>query len=85
MASLLLPDWSSLRTAYGFSLMAKVAGFSTLMALAALNKWRLGPAIARGDEVSVAAFCRSIAAEWLLIVAVVAVTAAMTALFAVGH
>jgi putative copper export protein len=84
MASLLLPDWSSLRTAYGFSLMAKVAGFSTLMALAALNRWRFGPGIARGERASVAAFRRTIAAEWLLIVGVVAVTAAMTALFAVG-
>ena len=43
------------------------------------------PGIARGDRASVAAFRRSIAAEWSLIVVVVAVTAAMTALFAVGH
>jgi len=85
MASLLLPDWSSLWTAYGFSLMAKIAGFSTLMALAALNKWRFGPGIARGDGASVVALRRSIAVEWLLILAVVAVTATMTALFAVGH
>ena len=85
MASLLLPGWSSLRTAYGFSLMAKVAGFSTLMALAALNKWRLGPGVGRGDAAAAAAFRRTIAAEWLLIVGVVAVTAVMTALFAVRH
>lgn len=85
MASLLLPDWSSLRTAYGFSLMAKVGGFSTLMVLAALNKWRFGPAIARGDESAVTALRRTIAAEWILIVGIVAVTAAMTALFSVGH
>jgi len=85
MASLLLPGWSSLRTAYGFSLMAKVAGFSTLMGLAALNKWRFGPGIGRGDGVAVAAFRRTIAAEWLLIFGVVMVTAAMTALFSVWH
>jgi putative copper export protein len=85
MAVLLLPGWSSLRTAYGYSLMAKVAGFSTLMLLAALNKWRFGPGVGRGDGAAVAAFRRSVAAEWVLIVAVVAVTAAMTALFDTGH
>ena len=85
IAALLLPGWSSLQTAYGYSLMAKVAGFSTLMTLAALNKWRLGPRIGRGDRAAVAALRWSMAAEWLLIFAVVAVTAAMTALFAVGH
>jgi putative copper resistance protein D len=85
LAALLLPGWSSLRTAYGFSLMAKVAGFTTLMGLAALNKWRFGPAIGRGDATAVAAFRRTIAAEWLLILGVVAVTATMTALFDVRH
>lgn len=85
MAVLLLPGWSSLRTAYGYSLMAKVAGFSTLMGLAALNKWRFGPGVGRGEAAAVAAFHRTIGAEWLLIVGVVAVTAVMTALFAVRH
>lgn len=85
MAVLLLPGWSSLRTAYGFSLMAKVAGFSTLMLLAAFNKWRLGPGVGRGDGAAVAAFRRSVAVEWVLIVGVVGVTAAMTALFDVRH
>jgi putative copper resistance protein D len=85
MASLLLPGWSSLGTAYGFSLMAKIAGFTTLMGLAALNKWRLGPRVAQGDRVAVAALRGSMMAEWLLILAVLFVTAAMTALFSVGN
>jgi len=85
VASLLLPGWSSLRTAYGFSLMAKVAGFSTLMGFAALNKWRFGPAIGRGDRAAVVAFRWTVAAEWLLIFGVVTITAVMTALFAVRH
>jgi putative copper resistance protein D len=84
MAGVLLPDWSSLRTPYGFSLLAKVAGFTILMGLAATNKWRLGPRIGHGDRASGAAFRFLVMAEWLLILAVIAVTATMTALFSVG-
>jgi putative copper export protein len=81
----LLPDVASLRTPYGLLLVTKVTGFGILMGLAALNKWRLGPRISRGDVNAIRAFRRSVLAEWILIAAVLAVTAAMTALFSPTH
>lgn len=85
MMSLLLPSLSSLRTPYGLSLIAKVSGFTILLSLAAANKWRFGPRIASGDEAALKAFRASVRAEWLLILAVVIISAAMTALFSPGH
>ncbi len=85
MSVLLLETLNNLWSAYGVSLLAKVAGFSVLMGLATLNKWRLGPAIAAGNTASLIAFRRSVAAEWGLIVGVLAVTAAMTSLFSPTH
>ena len=85
MAALLLPSLASLTTPYGLSLLAKVAGFALLMGFASLNKWRLGPRIAEGDEGASRAFRRSLVAEWVLIAAVVAVAAVMTALFSPTH
>jgi putative copper resistance protein D len=61
--------------------MVKLAGFAVLMGLAALNKWRLGPAISRGDGTALVKFRRSVAAEAWLIVAVLAATAVMTLFF----
>jgi putative copper resistance protein D len=66
------------RTGYGMSLLAKFAGFVALMGLAALNKWRLGPAIAAGDRRTLKSFRRSLGLEYLLISAVLSITAAMT-------
>jgi putative copper resistance protein D len=85
MASLLLPGLASLRTPYGLSLLSKVATFALLMGLAAANKWRLGPKVANGDQGAIRTFQRSIEAEWSLILAVVAITATMTALFSPEH
>jgi len=81
MSGLLLPGLSGLATPYGLSLAAKVGGFALLLGLASLNKWRLAPGIARGDRSSIGAFRVSVLAEWVLILAVVTVTAVMTALF----
>jgi putative copper export protein len=50
-----------------------------------MNKWRLGPAIARGAARDVRWFRRSIAAEYLLILAVLITTAAMTSFFSPEH
>jgi putative copper resistance protein D len=85
MAVVLLPGISSLGTPYGLSLLAKIAGFSILLALAAMNKWRLVPRISRGDASAPAALTLSIAAEALLIFSVVVITAVMTALFSPEH
>jgi putative copper export protein len=86
LAVALVPDLASLRTPYGLLLLTKVAGFALLMGLAALNKWRLGARIARGEGAVLQAFRRAVLAEWVLIVGVVTVTATMTGLFsATGH
>ena len=81
MSGLLLPGFSAILTSYGISLIAKVCGFSLLMALAVLNKWHLSPGISKGNRASVLAFQFSVLAEWFLIFAVVTVTTVMTTLF----
>jgi putative copper export protein len=85
MSVFLLEELRNLWTPYGASLLMKVAGFSALMALAALNKWRFGPGIASGNKASLDAFRRTAVAEWWLITAVIAVTAVMTGLFSPTH
>jgi putative copper resistance protein D len=81
MAVLLLPNLSSLSQTYGELLIAKVVGFALLMGLATVNKWRLGPALAQGTVQSGQWFRRSVAAEYVLIVAVLTITAVMTSFF----
>jgi putative copper export protein len=81
IAMLLLPDLSSVSTPYGRSLLWKVAGFAALLGLAALNRWRLGPGLATGDSRAQLAFRLSVLLEWIVIFAVVTVSAVMTALF----
>jgi copper resistance protein D len=81
MAVLLLPTVSALSEPYGELLIAKVVGFAMLMGLAAANKWRLGPALAHGPVHSGRWFRRSVATEYLLIAAVLAITAVMTSFF----
>jgi putative copper resistance protein D len=66
---------------YGKLLIAKVVGFALLMGLAAANKWRLGPALALGAVPSARWFHRSVAAEYVLIAAVLTITAVMTSFF----
>lgn len=74
----LLPDPGALREPYGIGLVLKAVLFSLLMALAALNKWRLGPALARGGRAAQLALRRSIATEFVLIVLVLMGTATLT-------
>jgi putative copper resistance protein D len=81
MAVLLLPNLQALSEPYGELLIAKVVGFAVLMGLAAANKWRLGPALAHGPAQSGRWFRRSVAAEYVLIAAVLAITAVMTSFF----
>lgn len=85
MAGLLLPDLESVGTPYGLSLTGKFVGFSVLMAVASLNKWRLAPGIARGVRSALVAFRYSVLIEWMLILAVVTITAVMTSLFSPSH
>lgn len=85
MSVLLLPNLASVATPYGALLLAKVGGFAALMALAAANKWRWGPLIEAQQAGALVAFRRSVLGEWVLIAAVLSVTAAMTTLFSPGH
>ncbi len=81
MAVLLLPNLQALSEPYGELLIAKVVGFAVLMGLAAANKWRLGPALVHGPAQSGRWFRRSVAAEYVLIAAVLTITAVMTSFF----
>ena len=74
----LVPNWATFRQPYGELLLAKVALFAVLMALATLNKWTFGPACASGRT---RAFKQAVAAEYVLICGVLAVTAMMTTFF----
>lgn len=84
MIVVLVDRWEVFGEAYGLLLLAKTAGFAALMALAALNKWRYGPAIANAGA-GVAAFQRTVAVEYVLISAILAATAVMTTFFSPSH
>jgi copper resistance protein D len=81
MAALLLPDVAALRQPYGEIVIAKTALFAVLLGLAAFNKWRFGPALAHGDLLAGRSFRRVVISEYVLIVVVLSVTAAMTTFF----
>jgi copper resistance protein D len=80
MTAILVDRWSVFAQSYGVLLLTKVAGFALLMGLAALNKWRYGPALATTPCAAVA-FRRSVAVEYGLICTVLAATAIMTTFF----
>src|SRR5207244_3499010 len=63
LSVLLVKGFAGLRTTYGQLLLVKLAAFASLMGLGALNKWRLGSAVSRGDPRATAAFCRSLKSE----------------------
>ncbi len=81
IAALLLPDVASLRKPYGVLVLVKIALFALLMLLAALNKWRLGPAVGGADLLAGRSFRRVVIVEYVIILAVLAVTAVMTTFF----
>ncbi len=81
MALLLVRRLAVFREPYGWLLLTKVMGFALLMALAAANRFRLGPAVALG---SAGPFRRSLVAEYLLFAGVFAATATMTSLYSPG-
>jgi putative copper export protein len=81
MAVLLLPDVAALGQPYGRLLLGKLGLFALLMGVAALNRLRLAPALARGEAEAPRALRRSLALEYGLICAALAVTAVMTGSF----
>jgi len=78
IAALLLPDVAALRRPWGLLLLGKVLLFTSLMALAALNRLRLTPALAGGEARAATRLSRTIAVEYGLICITLAVTAVMT-------
>lgn len=80
-AMVLLPNASALYAPYGLLLLTKILGFAVLLGLAAYNKWRLGPAIAAGNNSAMQSFRRSVTLEIVLICAVLIVTAILTSFF----
>jgi putative copper resistance protein D len=81
MTALIVPSLDVFRQPYGLLLLAKIGGFLALMLPAALNRWRLGPAMTRGESSAPRMFRRSLLAEYSLIVAVLGATAVMTTFF----
>ena len=81
IAALLLPNVASLRQPYGELLIAKSALFALLLGCAAVNKWRLGPALGRGDLQAGRTFRRVVITEYVIMVIVLSVTAVMTTFF----
>jgi putative copper resistance protein D len=78
MAALLMGRWPAIGSPYAKLLLAKVAGFVLLMFLAAANRWRLGPAVGRGEPGAARRFRGALALEAVLIVAVLGATAVLT-------
>ncbi len=85
IALALIRDAATLRQPYGLLLGAKLLGFALLMVLAALNRWRWVPALTADPAPARSALLRSLVAEYLLITAVLAVTAALTAFYTPDH
>lgn len=67
-----------LGTAYGWTLLIKVGIVSMLLGLAALNKWRLVPALGRGEAGADRTLRRSIAWEGAAVSLILLATASLT-------
>jgi putative copper resistance protein D len=78
MTAGLLPSVSALTTGYGLGLVGKASAFALLMLLAALNRWRLGPALAADDPAARSSFTTSVMTEFVIIAAVLMGTAILT-------
>jgi copper resistance protein D len=81
LAVFLLPSVAALRQPYGELVLAKGVLFAVLLACGAFNKWRLGPALARGELQAGRRFRRVVIAEYVLMVIVLSVTAVLTTFF----
>jgi copper transport protein len=78
IAWFLVGEWTALvTTPYGLALSAKITLVAGMLALAAVNKWRLVPALSTG-RAAVARLRRSILLEAALALAVIVATTALT-------
>jgi putative copper export protein len=79
---LLIPTLAAFNQPYGQLLLTKVGLFAVLIGMATFNKWIFGPACAdEADPHAARAFRRTVALEYALICAVLAVTAVMTTFY----
>ncbi len=85
MTAVLVPDWGTFAQSYGEMLIAKTILFAVLMGLAALNKLRLGPALASGVAIAPVRFRRIVVAEFVLICGVLGITAWLTEFYSPGE
>lgn len=67
-----------LGTAYGWTLLLKIAIVAALLGLAAANKLRFVPAMQTGDVGAARRLSRSITLEWMAILIILLVTATLT-------
>ena len=74
----LLQRFDDLTSPYGLLLLTKLGGFLLLLALASINKWRLVPAIDRSDQRATVILRTTLIAEYILIILIFIVTAALT-------
>ena len=81
MAWLLIGGSYSLSDPYSLAITGKLLLFVVLLALAALNRWRLGPALRSGTPQARRSFVKSLVFEYALLVGVLALTAALTNLY----
>jgi putative copper export protein len=82
LALMLIPAANTWRAPYGLLVLTKLGAFGLLLLLAAWNRWWAVPAIAAGDAPAAPrALRRSIAIEYLLLAAVLAVTAVLTSFY----
>lgn len=78
MAVGLLSGLAALLQPYGLLLLGKALAFALLLVLAAVNRLRLTPAIARGEAVALGTLRGTLLAEYLLLLAALAATAVMS-------
>jgi putative copper export protein len=84
LACLLLGSWKDLASPYGRLILVKIALFAGMLALGAMNRWRFGPALARGTPAARQSFIRAVLSEYILGAAVLVITAVLTGLYSPG-
>lgn len=65
-------------TAYGQALILKTLSVAGLLSFAAINKIRIIPQIASGDQTATGRLAKSISYEWIVIIAILLITAILT-------
>lgn len=77
----LLGSLAALSTSYGTLLLVKIGGFAVLVALGAVNRYRLTPALAVRTQSAASALRRVIGIELAIMIVVLVATAVMTTLY----